>query len=79
MLVAFEEGGERLTARELNPAFLRKRGLSGGRGTVTIHRLRPGVRGSADFDRAVAGSGYRDAVSMVLRAGEQPIVLEDPR
>ncbi|NIW33194.1 MAG: hypothetical protein GWN25_40995 [Actinobacteria bacterium] len=33
---------------------------------------------AADPDRAVAGSGYRDAVSMVLKAGERPLLLEDP-
>jgi len=80
VLVAFEEGGERVAASELDPVFLRQRGLRGS-GTLTIHRLRPGdrVRVSADFDRAVGGAGYRDSVSMVLRAGDEPLLLEDSR
>ncbi len=80
VLVALEREGERLSAAELEPAFLRERGLS-GRGAVVLHRLRPGdrVRVSADFDRGAAGrSGYREAVAMTLSAGEQPIVIQEP-
>jgi len=79
VLVALEEGGEPIATSALDSAFLDARGLR-GRGAVTIHRLRPGdrVRVSADFDRAGAGFSYRDSVSTVLRAGEEPLVLEDP-
>jgi len=82
VLVALEAGGERLSAGDLDPAFLRERGLR-GRGSVVIHRLQPGdrVRVSADFDRAGDGrsAGYRDAVSMTLSEGEQPVLIQDPR
>ena len=79
VLVALAGPGERHTAAELDPGFLWERGLR-GRGSVVVHRLRPGdrVRVSADFERGgSARSGYRDAVAMTLSAGDEPILIQD--
>jgi len=79
VLVALEAEGQRFAAAELEPAFLRERGLS-GRGSVVLHRLRPGdrVRVSADFDRGTGNrAAYREAVAMTLSAGEQPVLIEN--